>query len=96
MNFDGMNDMKKITMDDIKKMWLDAPEKESVVEFYCYKNGIKSDKISAVDKNKIYSELYPVSSFIMDYYKDMFYYGGFEPDDEVREIYEQTMTDEFI
>lgn len=88
--------MKTITMSDIKKMWLDAPEKESVVEFFCFKNGLESDKISEEDKDKIYSELYPIESFIKDYYKDMFYYGGCEPDKEVREIYEQIVKDEFI
>lgn len=88
--------MKTITMNDIKKMWLDAPEKDSLIEFYCYKNGLESNKISEGDKNKIYSELYPVSSFIRDYYETMFYYGGCEPDNEVKELYEQSLIEEFI
>ena len=88
--------MKTITMDDIKELWLNAPEKESVIEFYCYKNGLESDKISEGDKNKIYAELCPVSSFIRDYYKDMFYYGGCEPDEEVRDLLDQILMDEFI
>lgn len=87
--------MKIITMDDIKKMWMDAPEKESVVEFYCYKNNLESDKISEDDKNKIYSELYPIEFYIMEYYDTMFYYGECEPDDEVREIYDQMLEELF-
>lgn len=96
MNFEGVKNMKKITMDDIKELWLNAPEKESVIEFYCYKNGLESDKISEEDKNKIYSELYPVASFLRDYCETMFYYGGFEPDEEVRDLLDQILLEELI
>lgn len=96
MYFEEENDMKTITMNDIKKMWMNAPEKEYVIEFYCYKKGLESDDLSEDDKNKIYAELYPVSSFLRDYCMTIFYYEGCEPDDEVREIYEQILTDEFI
>lgn len=81
--------MRKVTMTDIKKMWLDAPEKESVIEFYCYKNGIKFDDLNEDEKNKIYAELYPISSFIRDYYETMFYYGGCEPDEDVENLYKK-------
>lgn len=79
--------MKKITMDEIKKFWLDAPEKDSIIEFYCYKTGLKSDDLSEEDKIKIYSELYPIESFIRDYYETMFYYGGCAPDEDVESLY---------
>lgn len=92
----GEWNMKKITMNDIKKMWLNAPEKESVIEFYCYKNGLESDKIREDDKKKIYAELYPISSFLRDYCETIFYYGGCEPDEEVKELYEQILMDELI
>lgn len=83
-------------MSEIKKIWLDAPEKDSIIEAYCYKNGLKSDDLSEKDKNKIYSELYPVSSFLRDYCETILYYEGCEPDAEVRELFEQILTDEFI
>lgn len=88
--------MKTITVDDIKKMWIDAPERDSIIEFYCYKKGLKSDQISDEDKNKIYSELYSIESFIRDYYKDIFYYGKCEPDEEVSKIYEQIFIEELF
>lgn len=75
--------MKNITFDDVKKMWMDSPEKESIIEFYCYKNGLKSDKIIEDDKNKIYAELYPLESFIRDY-MDTFLFCGEVLDDEVK------------
>lgn len=82
-------DMKIMHMSDIEKLWLDAPEKESIIEFYCYKKGLESDKISEEDKNTIYAELYPISSFLEDYYETIFYYGGCEPDEDVKSLYKK-------
>lgn len=87
---------KKITMDDIKNLWLEAPEKKYVIEFYCYKNGLEQSDLSEDDKDKIYSEFYPIDSYVRDYCDNIFHYEGCEVDEELQEMYDQILLEEMI
>ena len=79
--------MKKITMTEIKKMWEDAPDRVYVLDDYCESKGISVCEIE--DEMDVYEDLYPIESFLRDYYDSIFYGDECEPDEEVRAAYER-------
>lgn len=76
-----------ITMKDICKMYEDSVDRYYVVSKYCEENGLDYTSLSEEDDLDIYEELYPISAFLKDYYKNIFYGDEYEPDEDVESLY---------